>query len=355
MRILLVADAASVHTDRWVRALAERGHVVAVATLRDGGQGGDVVCRLPTPFPGKVGYLLAIPALRRMVARVRPDIVHAHYATSYGFIAALANAHPLVVTAWGSDVLYPTNGRRAARLLTRHALRNADAVTTVADHMNEQVRQLAGRSIDIETIRFGVDLNVFKYADGCVAGERPHIISTRNFQPVYDVGTLVRAFAMIREVGPARLTLVGDGPERIALERLAETSGVRNDITFKGHLTSEALAKELGASNIFVSSAISDGNNVSLTEAMAVGCFPIATNIPANTQWITNGENGLLYDPSSATDLAAKILVAWSKPELRYAASERNRSIIEEQANWRRSVDAMMVLYERLQAQRQAR
>jgi glycosyltransferase involved in cell wall biosynthesis len=353
MRILLVADGASVHTDRWARALSERGHVIEVATLRDTPRGDALVRRLPTPLPGKAGYLLAIPALRRLIERMRPDVISAHYATSYGFIAAAANAHPLVVTAWGSDVLFPEGGRHVAKFLTRHALRTADAVTTVADHMNERVRDIAGRAVDITTIRFGVDLDVFKYAGVRSEDNLLHIICTRNFQPVYDVETLVRAFAVIRENCPARLTLVGDGPERGALERLADTSGVSADVTFKGHVKPAELAAELATADIFVSPALSDGNNVSLTEAMAVGCFPIATDIPANTQWITPGRNGLLYRVGDATDLATAMLVAWADPELRNSASVLNRNIVEERASWRTSVDAMIALYERIISQRQ--
>ena len=117
MRILYIADAQSVHTRRWAEAFRDLGAQVHVASFRPAQIAGVEVHLLPTGGLGKAGYLLALPVLRRLAARVRPDVVHAQYVTSYGFLAAIAGLRPLVVTAWGSDVLVSPRESRLARAL----------------------------------------------------------------------------------------------------------------------------------------------------------------------------------------------------------------------------------------------
>jgi glycosyltransferase involved in cell wall biosynthesis len=99
---------------------------------------------------------------------------------------------------------------------------------------------------------------------------------------------------------------------------------------------------------VFVSSALSDGNNVSLNEAMACGCFPLATEIAANTQWLRDGHNGGLFPAGDAARLAAWIERAAAEPALRAAAARENRRIVEDRADWRVGVQRMGALYERL-------
>jgi len=360
VRVLLVADAKSQHSRRWATALVGRGASVHVATLRPADPiPGAEMHVLPTFGLGKAGYLLAIPALRRLVRRLAPDAVHAHYVTSYGFLAAAAHAPRLIVTAWGSDVLGPASRRRAARYFTRLALRRADVVTTVAEHMNAHALEIAGRPIEIEAVPFGVDLTQFEFAprapergasDGAV-----RVICTRNFHPLYDVTTVVQAFAdFAATTSPSpTLTLIGNGPQRNALQALAQARGVSERVRFLGHIPAAALARELAAADVFVTPAHSDGNNVSLNEAMAVGPFPIGTAIPANEQWINHGENGLLYPPGDVAALATALTRATEMRPRWTDVARGNRAIVQERANWTRSVDHALGLYQRLLEQAQ--
>lgn len=348
MRILLVSDVVSMHTRRWAAAFKHRGHEVHIATLREGSCEDATVHLLPTYGLGRAGYFLAVPALRGVARAVRPDVVHAHYATSYGFIASAARIRPLIVTAWGSDVLFPNGGRWAARRFTGLAFRGADIVTTVAEHMNSHVRAIAGEQINVRAIPFGVDVDVFRYSPLESERDGLRVVCTRNFYPLYDVESLLRAFAEVRKSMPARLTLIGEGPEREKLEQLAAFFGIEDDVSFPGHVTPAALAEALASAHVFVSPAHSDGNNVSLNEAMAVGCFPIATDIAANSQWIDQGINGILYAPGDIPSLANGLRGAWGDPERRRRAAIANRATVERTANWDVGVDLTLELYSKL-------
>ena len=357
MRILYVADAQSVHTLRWAEAFRDRGDEVHVATFRPTTIQGVTVHRLPTGGLGRLGYLLALPALRRLAERLRPDVVHAQYVTSYGFLAAAAGLRPLVVTAWGSDVLLSPRESRLSRALVGYALRHADQVTTVAEHMNAAVIALGATAGRVLAVPFGVDTTLFRPPAHAPAAPPPcRIICTRNFAPVYSVHTLVEAARLLQSRGLAlALDLVGAGPLQAELQAQVQAAGLAPVTVFHGHVDHPRLVALLGAAQVFVSPATSDGNNVSLNEAMACGCFPVATDIAANAQWVTDGDNGLLFRPGDANGLANAIARASGDSAWRARAAAVNRQIVEQRADWQVNVARMRDIYDKLAATRETR
>ncbi len=348
--ILYIADAASIHTRRWAEHYRDQGLDIHICSFRTADIPGVHVHKLPTAGLGRMGYFFAIPVIRRIARRLRPDLVHAHFLTSYGFLAARAGLHPLVVTAWGSDALIAPKNSRLLRYFASYAVMNADVVTTLAAHMNASVADL-GVSLELITSTpFGVDADFFRLPlSGKLERQQLRLICTRNFDVVYDVGTLIRALAQVFASGRKLVVdLVGAGPLHETLNALVREMKLESHINFHGHVDHQFLAGLLAGSDIFVSPALSDGNNVSLNEAMACGCFPIASNIPANAQWIMDGVNGYLYPPGDVTKLAQAIEMAIEKTELRISARTVNRAIIENRVDWRICVKRMDDIYKQV-------
>ncbi|MEX8192610.1 glycosyltransferase [Comamonas guangdongensis] len=345
-RILYVSDALSIHTRRWAEHYRDQGVDVHIASFRKASIPGVSIHQLPTGGLGKLGYLLAIPFLRRLASQLRPDVIHAQYVTSYGFLAAMAGLRPLVLTAWGTDVLISPKESKLMCWLARYAVRHADAVTTVAQHMNPAVARLGVPLEEVSAVPFGVDSQRFVPLPDRPQREVLRLISTRNFAPIYSVDTVIAAVATCARRG-LRLSvhLVGAGELREALERQVVEAGLSDCVEFHGHVDHARLAALLADADIFVSSALSDGNNVSLNEAMACACFPIATNIPANAQWIEDGKNGLLYPSGDADALADCIVRAAEDKDQREHAGRLNRQIVEQRADWRVCVDRMNITY----------
>ena len=290
-----------------------------------------------------------MPALRALARRIKPQIVHAQYVTSYGFLAALAGLRPLVVTAWGTDVLISPKESKLLRCLASFAVRRADAVTTVAQHMNAAVAALGVPIDEVSAAPFGVDTQHFVPP----AVPRPEavplrLICTRNFGPIYSVHTLIEALRLLRERGiTLNVDLVGEGPLQGDLHSQVLRCGLEASVSFHGHVNHQRLAQLLAGAHLFVTPALSDGNNVSLNEAMACSCFPIATDIPANAQWVEHGVNGLLYPAGDALHLAEMIEQAALDVGLRQRAAALNRHVVETRADWRVCVEGMQETYRR--------
>lgn len=301
VRIAFVAYHGSLHTRRWAAYYAAAGHEVHVVTCGGETTGeGYEVHDIGAPPLGKVGYLVRLPAARRTIVSLRPDVVHAHWATSYGLLALASGVRPLVVTAHGDDVLIAP-GNPVLRLVVRSVLRAARLVTVPSEQMRDTVRELAGPGTSIDVFQYGVEADRLEAVAASARAEpRPAIdtlslVSARPLLRLYRFEVLLDALALLDERDIAwRCTLFGEGPERRALEAQAERLAIADRVDFRGHRPPEEVEQALARADLFVSVAESDGASIALLEALALGTVPVLSDIPANRAWVEDGVNGVL-------------------------------------------------------------
>ena len=330
--------------------LSLRGIEIHIASMRPSAIPGVAIYPLTPLGRSKALYLSVIPRIRTLIRRLRPDIVHAHYATSYGLLAALSGHPHVVITAWGTDALIAPRESAILRILLRFSLRRAGAVTSMAEHMNASLLALGVAPDRLHVLPFGVEVDRFAAASSRER-QRGSVVCTRRFDLIYDVQCVVRAFAAARSDGYLRtLTLIGDGPLRPELERLVQSLDIEDCVHFLGQLDHERLPAILGTQEIFISPAHSDGNNVSLNEAMAAGCFPLATDIPANSQWITHRVNGFLYRAGDVDALTALLREVPVQKHLLDDARMINLERVKRDADWNTALDRMCAIYDDVRA-----
>jgi L-malate glycosyltransferase len=333
MRLVFVAFHGGVHTRRWAAFFAERDHEVHVVTCGNASAAPYAVHDLGKLRLGKLGYVLKLPRARRLIRALQPDVLHAHYATSYGLLGLASGVHPFVVTAHGDDVLIaPRNP--FLRVVVSRVLATADLVTVPSEQMRQAVVALVGQATPVDVFQYGVESKrLARLGDeqrGADKANVTRIVSARPLLRLYRVDALLRALAELRGVRSFVCEVVGDGPERPALERLAASLGLENEVTFHGHVAPDAAERVLARADVYVSVSESDGASVALLEAMALGAVPVLSDIPANRAWVVDGRTGVLVDiePSS---IAAGIERAASLD--RASVTEANRRVISERAD----------------------
>jgi len=253
-------------------------------------------------------------AVRRVARAVRPDVIHAHWIIPAGVSArALSRKAPLVVTTLGGD-LYALRGRLPTRL-KRRVVAAARVVTVMNADMANVVRSLGGT--DVRVMPMGARFSVVTP----VAGDGP--------VRVLAVGRLVEKkgfdvlLAALENAPGTSLTIVGDGPERGALESAARALGAR--VTFAGQLGREALDAAYTHADIAVfpsrpaASGDQDGLPVAMLEAMGSGLAVIASDLPGLNEAIVDGVSGVLVAPGDARALAAAVRELTGDPERRRA------------------------------------
>ncbi|MDH5201008.1 MAG: glycosyltransferase, partial [Candidatus Bathyarchaeota archaeon] len=178
----------------------------------------------------------------------------------------------------------------------------------------------------------------------------PTLISTRSLEsPLYNVDVIVRAMAGVRRALPeARLVVAGQGGLRPRLEALAAELGLGEAVRFVGFLDRRALREALAAAHLFVSVPRSDATSVALLEAMAVGCFPIVSDLPTQEELVEEGVNGLRVPAGDDAALAERIVAALSDADLRRRAVPLNRALVEEKGLLETNMARMEEWYYRL-------
>ncbi|MDD4857484.1 MAG: glycosyltransferase, partial [Candidatus Krumholzibacteria bacterium] len=336
MRIAFLGDGSLNHVRRWVAYFHERAHEVLLLSFEsvDG-----------CPFPAKrfhrrlptklLGYLSAIADIRREIDRFHPDLVNALYVGGYGFVAARSGRRPLAVSSLGSDLLVDYPASIVHRLQIRSVLRRADLVITDAEELSRIATTIGADPRKILKAYMGIDEGVFfppesLPAGHTAAGGRPRVVSTRNLHPIYDVGLLVEAAQLVLRKRDVLFVVCGDGPERGKLEERVKLLGLSGSFVFRGKLEPREIARELRSADVYVSTSRSDSTSVSLLEAMACGAIPVVTDLAANREWITDGENGLIAKGRVPGSLAGAIIEALENTDLRAGAREINFLTVKE-------------------------
>lgn len=347
MKILLISDSQSIHTRRWVESLEKEGCEVHLVSFRPPLVSYRHFYLLKNFGLGKLGYFLAIPQLRHLANIIHPDIVHAHHVTSYGFLASCARLSPLVVTAWGSDVLLSPNDSWVLRQFVKFALNRADHITVVAAHMKAAIEKLGIAETNILVIPFGVNLEKFSWREPLAISKGPlRIICTRGFSSVYDIPTFIRGVSKLLRAGiDLRVELVGDGPLKEEIIKLIQNLKMLDHVVFRGRLEPAEMATALSDAEVFMSPSLSDGNNISLNEAMACGTIPVVSRIPANETWLIEGESGFFFEPGSPFELAAAIERAISARPRWKSIAIKNRETVMTRANWDQCIRLTLGLY----------
>jgi glycosyltransferase involved in cell wall biosynthesis len=145
--------------------------------------------------------------------------------------------------------------------------------------------------------------------------QAPHLIVTRNLEQIYDVATVIRAFAKVQQLVPqARLTIAGTGPELSALQALVRELNL-NAVTFCGRLTPPEMAALYQSADVMLNGSLVDNTPNSLIEAMASAVPIVSTNSGGIPQLVTDGIDALLVEPQQPEQMADQILKLLQQPQ----------------------------------------
>ena len=167
MRVVYLADAPYVHTQKWVRHFAGLGWDTHVISFRPADIPGVTVHHVDgLETIGKARYVVHARRVRSMVQELEPDLLHALHLTSYGFLAGLSGFQPSIASVWGTDVLEAPYVTPLHRWITKHALAHAGAVTATGLRLAEATLPFMPEGKGVSVIPYGVDVDQFHREPG---------------------------------------------------------------------------------------------------------------------------------------------------------------------------------------------
>jgi L-malate glycosyltransferase len=184
-----------------------------------------------------------------------------------------------------------------------------------------------------------------------VSAAGPHLIVTRNLDPIYDIGTALRAFQLVRQQFPAaRLTITGTGSARQDLEVLAEALGVAQAVVFTGRLDNEVMTELYRCADVMINPSLVDNMPISILEAWASGVPVVSTNVGGVPFMVEDGESGLLVPPQDAQAMASAVLAVLGDARLENALRETGLARARQYA-WPSVRDKLLCVYRRVMAE----
>ena len=287
-------------------------------------------------------------AVRDVLRRVRPDLVHAGPIQDCAFLVALVGFQPLLTMSWGFDLMQDIRLSGLARLAAQYALKRSTCFTSDAEVTRDKAVGLGMRPDRTRVIPWGVDLSHFRPRTTDHQDPRTFtILCNRAWEPRYGVEVLARAFVEIAAREPrARLLLMGAGSGEARLRRILGHNGTKGRVEFVRHVPQPDLLRWYHRADLFVSPSHVDGSSVSLMEAMACGLPVLASDIPGNKEWIQDGANGWLYPDGDSKALALRALEIARAPQRMDEIGRRARETSEQKADWKRNAGELMRTYD---------
>lgn len=381
IRLLFFAHANSYHTVKWSRFFSERGFRICVLTLEEcTNQELLTIPNVEVHFlengsarmgaeSQKLGYLTTVKRAKQLMAEFNPDIVHAHFASSYGLICALSCKQPFYLSVWGNDVYRFPRKTPLHRALLKHALSRCTWLFSTSEAMAAETHKYTRKPIEITP--FGVDMELFNPAAGQAAkasadaataagegaagegaaGKRVVVGTVKSLEPKYGIDVLLRAVRMTLDVRPdldLQLRIAGEGTKADEYRALADELGLHDRVAWLGFISQPEAAAEWAGFDIAAVPSIDESESfgVSAVEAQACGTALVISDIPGLMEACNGGKNALVVPRGNAEELAAAIIELADNPRLRASMGAQGRAYVEQAYEVTACFEKVLKIYE---------
>ncbi|MFJ7725572.1 N-acetyl-alpha-D-glucosaminyl L-malate synthase BshA [Neobacillus sp. NPDC097160] len=303
-------------------------------------------------------YDIALASKMAEVAnREKLDILHVHYAIPHAVCAILAKQmsnrdFKIVTTLHGTDITvlgYDPSLTDAIKF----GIEKSDAVTAVSNALVTQTYELINPDQHIETVYNFIDERIYHKSDAAslksqlqIKEEEKVIIHVSNFRPVKRVQDVVKTFAKISAIMPAKLLLVGDGPEMTIVCKMVRKLAIEDQVIFLGK--QENLEELYSISDLMLLLSEKESFGLVALEAMACGVPCIGTNVGGIPEVIQQGETGYICEVADIKDIAGKAIALLTDSKLHQQFSSQSLITVNKKFKAKQIVEQYEQLYFRL-------
>jgi glycosyltransferase involved in cell wall biosynthesis len=359
-RILYFSRDYTPHDHRFLAALSQTDHRVFYLRLE---KRGHVLESRPLPpeiesipwaggtEPARLADGLKLyNSLKRVIDRVKPDLIQAGPLQSAAFLVALSGFQPLVSVSWGYDLLQDARRNRLYGWITRYVLKHSTVMVGDCETIRQTAKDFGMPGERIVTFPWGVDLERFKPQAEAHKTRRDGsftLLSTRGWEDIYGIDLIAKAFVHLASEFPQlHLVMLANGSRAAFLHKTFENAGVAERVSMPGQVSQQDLPRYYHMADLYISASHSDGTSISLLEALACGCPVILSDIPGNREWVTPGEQGWLFPDGDALALAGRIRQAILDRDRLSQMREAARQLAESRADWRSNFKELLRAYQ---------
>ena len=353
-KILLLGDINSSHLKKWIHALAsdyELGvfsfsSINAFSKNELSGLEVRFFCKEDEESSGKLSYFFQFGKLKSAVRNFEPDIIHAHYASSYGFFGARLKRNNFIVSAWGSDIFEFPKKSFLHSTLIKYVLKKATLVMSTSQVMALEMRSYTKKNIVITP--FGVSTNLFK---PMIRPNNDHFIigTVKGLEDIYGIDLLINAFKLFHMKYPnSQCHIYGKGSQKSNYVKLVETLGLGSSVKFMGYLKHESVPKALTSFDVFCALSRAESFGVAVLEASSCGLPVIVNDISGLKEVVVNSETGFTVDAYKTEQVVEKLVYLAQNKDESLQMGRKGREWVMNNYRWRESVKIMKAEYDKL-------
>lgn len=357
MKICLLSDAVSVHTKKWAEHFAEEGHSVHVLSFRKADINGVVVHHLGvgdnrcnSQILSKLKYLKSFFHIRSLLHKLKPDILHAHYATSYGLLGALTSYHPFIISVWGTDVFDFPKISFIHKKTLEFNLKNADYICSTSHIMAEETRKYTTKDITITP--FGVDCQKFRPISGLINHNKFVVGTLKTLEEKYGIEYLIEAFSIVKKNYQGkmklRLLIAGEGTLKKKLISLVAMLGINDETEFCGYIPNSEVPQFLNKFSVYVAISNVESFGVAVVEASSCGIPVIVSDAGGLPEVVVNNVTGFIVPRRDPESTAKAIIKLIEDEELRKKMGDAGRNFVLKEYEWNENASRMEKLYEKV-------
>ena len=364
MKVLLLADPNSTHTIKWALSLAHRNiniYIFSLSKLNVNSyqdiknieiKSVNQTVKYEEGALSKIKYLKIVPLLKKYISEIHPEIVHAHYASSYGLLGALSKFHPFILSVWGSDVFDFPNNSFIHKAILKYNLRKANKILSTSEIMAKETQLYTKKSIEITPFGINTDQFTYQQANDSLFDKDDIVIGTiKSLEPVYGIEYLIKTFKIVSDNNinlPLKLLIVGSGSLEKKLKGLVKSLNIEKQTIFTGKIPHSEVTKYLNMLSIFVALSKKESFGVSVIEASACEKPVVVSNVGGLPEVVDNNNTGFVVTPKSEKEAAKMIERLVLDQKLRIKMGKAGRERVKKLYNWDNNVKQMITIYNKI-------
>jgi glycosyltransferase involved in cell wall biosynthesis len=365
MKAMILADPSSAHTIKWVSTLSKKGvdvflygltaynpqNYFSLRNLRIYSE--ELDSALFAKKDGsffKAVFLKQLKNLKMFVNEYKPDIIHSHYASSYGLLGAWTGFHPYAISVWGSDVFNFPHQSFVHGALFRYILGRADIILSTSNMMAIETKKYTNKAVEVTP--FGIDLKEFylkKVESPFTAGDI--VIGTvKSLEKKYGIEHLIKAFKILKDkynTLPLKLLIVGGGSQMEYLKNMVEDLGLSNETLFTGYVNYPNISRfqNMMDISVFLSTENSESFGVSVLEACACEKPVVVSDAGGLPEIVENNVTGIIVPKENPGEAAAAIEKLILDKQLRISMGKKGRERVSKFYNLEDNSELMLKIY----------
>ncbi len=364
MKLLYLSDPSAAHTIKWINGFSEMGieaRLFGLSRPEEIQYDPKVIIEfMNTPDKIKfqkdgsflkTPYVRALPKLRKIIRDFQPDIIHAHYASSYGLLNALSGFHPNILSVWGSDVFeFPRKSVFHKKIL-QFNLEKADHLFSTSEYMKRELQKYTDKEITV--LPFGIDTKYFEpyEVERFFDDETVVIGMIKSMEDNYGVKYLLEAFAEITRIYPdkkLKLLLIGGGTKLEEYKNFAVSLGIGDETHFTGYISYSDIPFYHNQLDIAVYPSLRESFGVAALESSACGKPVITTDIGELPNLILDNETGFIVQHKSSKAIIEKLQVLIENKDLRTRLGKAGRKYVMQNYNFKNNLSSMSIHYKNI-------